>query len=324
MAAAELALWARNHRLSRRDIQTALWEKRTLVKTALMRGTLHLIPSVDFPLYISALRTSRVRATLHIMARYGVTAREAYAVRDAVVETLAAGPLKRRELTERVLSLNIVGNKGRTWFEQSAWGVARLAILEGSVCYGPHQGPEVTFIRTDQWLPRKQEIPEDEARKILLRRYLTAFGPATFSDFSRWTGFSMDEVQAIRKSLDEELADVSVGNMRGALLRRDCRAALHSHLDAPIVRLLPAFDPYLLGHAEKEHVVDARWYQRVYHAQWWISPVVLVNGRAVGTWSYGGRRKKLSLDIKLFEKVPKKVQTRIDQETARLKSFLGR
>ncbi|HET9782345.1 MAG TPA: crosslink repair DNA glycosylase YcaQ family protein, partial [Candidatus Dormibacteraeota bacterium] len=37
------------------DVRDALWKSRSLVKTWLMRGTLHLASSDDLPLYIGAM-----------------------------------------------------------------------------------------------------------------------------------------------------------------------------------------------------------------------------------------------------------------------------
>ena len=54
LSAAELALWARAEGLSREDVQRALWQERTLVKTWAMRGTLHLMAAADLPLYAAA------------------------------------------------------------------------------------------------------------------------------------------------------------------------------------------------------------------------------------------------------------------------------
>jgi uncharacterized protein YcaQ len=323
MAAAEMALWARNHRLQRSEIQSALWESRSLVKTALMRGTLHLVSAADFPVYISALRNSRVRQTLHIMARYHISEKEAYAVREAVVDALAAGPMTRRELTDRVLSRNIVGKKGRPWFEQAAWGVARPAILEGLLCYGPAQGQEATFVRVDQWLPKLGPVPEHEARKILLRRYLAAYGPATPTDFSRWTSFSKEETEAVWESLREELIEVSVEGWQGWILREDYPSLVKSRWRETVVRLLPSFDPYLLSHAEKDHLVDRRWYKKVYRSQWWISPVVLLNGRVIGIWAWARRGKRSSFEMEMFAKVSRDIRAKIDEEAARLKNFLA-
>src|SRR5437660_3827496 len=72
MSAAHLQLWTRNHAITRAEIESALWKTRTLVKTSLMRQTLHLIPTDEFPLYIAALRQCRIADALRVMARFGI------------------------------------------------------------------------------------------------------------------------------------------------------------------------------------------------------------------------------------------------------------
>ena len=49
LSSAELTLWARVDSLARDAVARALWEDRTLVKTWAMRGTLHLLPSTEYP-----------------------------------------------------------------------------------------------------------------------------------------------------------------------------------------------------------------------------------------------------------------------------------
>src|SRR5438445_9808945 len=55
-ASAELMLGLRVAGITRRDIRTALWEKRTLVKTVGVRGTLHLLPAHEVPTWMAANR----------------------------------------------------------------------------------------------------------------------------------------------------------------------------------------------------------------------------------------------------------------------------
>src|SRR2546425_2832357 len=272
MSAAEIALWTRDHDLTAAAIHSALWKDRTLVKTSCMRGTLHLLAAADFPIYISALKSSRTRQALRVMARSGVTQGEACEVTGAVVEALRAGPMTRRELTERVLALGLAGKKAKRWFERSWWGVVRQAIVEGLVCYGPDQGQHVTMVRVDQWLkglPGKARVSEPEAGRILLRRYLRAYGPATLRDFSKWTGFSSPEPKAVWESLEEELSEVSVEGGEAFILRQDGDELAASRLGDETVRLLPNFDPYLLAHADKNHLVTSRYYKRVYRQAGW-------------------------------------------------------
>ena len=323
MSAAHMALWARMHHLTRRDLHSALWKSRTLVKTSCMRGTLHLLAAPDLPLYISALRSSRIRAMRKIQARDGrVSEKEGDAVMHAVAETLHSGPMTRGDLTERILSLNILGKKAKKWFELGWWGVVRQAIVEGLICYGPDRGPEVTFVRVDQWLPKQKQLGEQQAKQLLLRRYLRAYGPATPRDFAKWTGMSMPEVRPIWESVRGELLEVSIEDSKGWLLREDCKQLSKCDLGEPVLRLLPNFDPYMLAHVQKHHLVDRPYYKRVYRNAGWISPVVLLDGKSIGTWSLTHRGKDSYLNVQLFAKTAKIFRARIEQEAASLARFL--
>jgi hypothetical protein len=73
---------------------------------------------------------------------------------------------------------------------------------------------------------------------------------------------------------------------------------------------------------DKNHLMDSNYYKRVYRNQKWISPVVLLNGRVIGIWSYTRRGKVLSLKIEPFEKFPKIIHAKIEEESASLGSFL--
>src|SRR6266498_1633094 len=58
MSSAELTLWARVEGLHRQAVHRALWEDRSLVKTWAMRGTLHLLPAGELPMWHAALGAS--------------------------------------------------------------------------------------------------------------------------------------------------------------------------------------------------------------------------------------------------------------------------
>ena len=59
MSSAELTLWARIDSLPSGAVAQALWDERTLVKTWAMRGTLHLLPAAELPMWQAALSTYR-------------------------------------------------------------------------------------------------------------------------------------------------------------------------------------------------------------------------------------------------------------------------
>lgn len=321
MSAAEMQLWARRHDLTRSDVHSALWKNRALVKTSLMRQTLHLIPAADFSIYISALKRSRVEALRRNMSRFGIAPKETDAMTKSIVDALRSGPMTQPELMEQIIPK--VGKKLRKYIEL-AWSIQvfRLALVEGLICYGPERGKKATFVRVDQWLPEQRAVDEHEAKQILLRRYLRAYGPATLQDFSKWAGLPMQEARAVWQSLEEELVEVNIEDKKGWLHREDYGQLVNNSCDDLVLRLLPHFDPYLLGHADKNHLVNAQNYKRVYRNQGWISPVVLLNGRIIGVWSCARRGKQLYMEIEPFEKFPKTIHARIEEEAASLGDFL--
>lgn len=210
----------------------------------------------------------------------------------------------------------------RAWLKY-AWSAARPAVVEGLICYGPSKGGEVTFVRVDRWLPTQTKVLLDEARAELLRRFLAAFGPATANEFTKWSGIGVSESKSILETLAEDIVQVSVDGAPGWMLRRDLSTLAGSSLDTRTPRLLPAFDTLLLAHATKEHLVEPRYYKRVYRPQGWISPVVLIGGRIVGVWSPKTTGKSSTLDIQLFEPASATLRRGIEAEAAALGAFTG-
>src|SRR5580698_2076400 len=116
MSAAYLQLWTRNHALTRPEIENALLKTRTLVKTSLMRQTLHLIPTDEFPLYIAALRPSRLAQAMRVMERCGITRDESAALIPLIMETLSAGPLSRPAIAAAIRPK--ASKRVRFWMEK--------------------------------------------------------------------------------------------------------------------------------------------------------------------------------------------------------------
>ena len=319
MSAAYLQIWARNRSVSVNQIEDLLWRKRSLVKTSLMRQTLHLIAAEDFHLYISALRASRAAPVLRIMAKFGITEAEANDLTSSIVDALASGPMPRQAIHAHAREK--ASKRVRAWMDR-VWSIIRLPISEGLVCYGEGEGNEAMMIRIEQWLPalaKKKMLPAQEAQAELFRRYLRAYGPATMRDFSHWSGIGMAELRKNFPSLPNGLAEID-----GRFLLGEDAAVVQRASSADSVHLLPSFDVYLLAHAAKDHLLEPAFYKRVYRNQGWISPVVLVNGIVVGVWSYEPKGKRLEVVVSPFRSIAKSVRTVIEERAASLAGFFAR
>ena len=323
MSAAYLQLWTRNHALTRAGIEDALWKTRTLVKTSLMRQTLHLIPTDEFAIYIAALRPSRFAQAMRVMDRCGITRDESEALIPLIMETLSSGPLRRPAIAAAIRPK--ASKQVRFWMENS-WSLVRLPVAEGLICYGRGEGNEIVFIRTDHWLPKlKLELMSaTEAQCALLRKYLRAYGPATLHDFSHWAGLPMQEVRPLRALFEPELAEIPGDKKNCFLLRKDVAVLNSSPAVKASIRLLPNFNAYLLAHREKDHLLSAKHYKRVYRNQGWISPVVLIDGAIAGIWSYKLQGKKLRVEIEAFAKLSRIERAGVEEESESLALFFER
>jgi hypothetical protein len=89
------------------------------------------------------------------------------------------------------------------------------------------------------------------------------------------------------------------------------------------VRLLPNFDPYVMGSRPRTAVVPEAFAAKVSRAAGWISPVLLVDGRAAGVWERSKRRGRLEVRIEPFEPLSPSRRRAAEVEAERLASFLG-
>lgn len=137
MSSADLQLRARVQGHAPADLPRALWEERTVVKTWLMRGTLHVVPADDLALFTGALDNRGEYAGAWLRA-FGVTAKQMEELIHAIAGSLDGDCLTREELVARVEP-----RVGRSVAKRlrSGWGeFLKPAARRGVLCFGPSRG----------------------------------------------------------------------------------------------------------------------------------------------------------------------------------------
>jgi uncharacterized protein YcaQ len=332
MSSAELTLAARVDGLRPDDVRRALWEERSLVKTWAMRGTLHLLPAAEFPLWQAALSTRRGWETAAWQRGFGVTLGELARLNDAVAEALDGRLLTREELAARVGELTgseELGDKLR-----GSWGaLLKPAAALGWLCFAPNQDQQVRFTRPDTWLGGWTDHDPEEAMAEVTRRFLAASGPVTREDFARWWGIpSPARGGRLLERLGDEVARVEVEGTAAYALSADLPGLAEAGGRDPAgaggsraVRLLPAFDQYVVTATLKaERLMPGPFKARVYRPHGWLSPVLLVGGRMDGTWRQEARGRRLQVTVEPFTGPPPVWARRAaEAEAERLAAWAG-
>ncbi len=104
--------------------------------------------------------------------------------------------------------------------------------------------------------------------------------------------------QALSKA--NEITEIRVGERTLWLPKAMPKAGNRDKQTAPVVRLLPAFDTYLLGYKDRTLLVASKHQREVYHGGQTV-PVVLVDGAAAGTWRYRRQEKRLKVNVHPFD-----------------------
>lgn len=320
MSAAELQIAVRA-RCSVADVRDALWKDRTLVKTWLMRGTLHLARSEDLPIFVGAMGRHWVSQMRPSWLKFmQVTEQEFWTICDEIGAALDGTPLTREELIARV-------GRGRServrQVLRSGWGgMLKPAARNGLLCFGPNRGQSVTFVRPESWLPSWRAVDPEQAIVEMARRHLRVYGPATKLDFARWWGAWPGVANAAWKGLAPHLSGVSIEGKRAELLSEDVPVIKRAKLTGS-VRLLPLFDPYLMGHAKRDHLVDHAYAAKVSRTAGWISAVVLVDGTVEGTWTHVISNRSVRITVEPFGKLASQVVAQIRERAEELGRSMG-
>jgi hypothetical protein len=323
MGSAELAIHARVDGLGRDDVQRALWEQRSLVKTWAMRGTLHLVASDELPELVAALGT-RINWLRPVWLRFfKVTREEMLALQDAIGVLLSETPMTRAALAQ-ALAANL-GDEAFAERITSGWGTfLKPAASRGFLCFGPADGRNVTFVDPRQWLRREMPEPSEAALAAVIRRQLHAFPGSSRAELSRWWGIQGGA--PFRKpiaSLGDAVTELVVDGTKVLALTEDLET-LATIAPSTALRLLPAFDPYTLG-LEKaaEPLLPLARRHLVSRTAGWISQVLIVGGAVQGTWTHGARNGRLHLEIVPWRRLTKAERTAVEAEAAEIADFVS-
>jgi hypothetical protein len=335
-SAAQISLWARVQDLRKEDIEKVL-EERSLAKAACMRRTLFLVPAEHLAVFVRG-SARRAEKGIRWALGKGISEHTIEAAIDAVLSVLYE-PLTRPEIAERVsraLRVEMQVVHGGGWGSRSKVAAVpvgeitfpvvdllHLSAARGVVCYGPKRGNEPTFVRADAWIPHWQDVPQDQAEASLLNIYLKAFGPATAADFALWTGMTLREARAIWMHKQADLAPVNVEGWEAEILQEDLHDLVQARLEGPLIRLLPYFDSFLLGHKDRDHLVTMEHRPDVYRAQGWIAPVVLADGKVVAVWEHTIDSNRLCIKVTKFGSLSQHIIATINDEARDLGRFLG-
>lgn len=269
----------------------ALYEDRTLLRMHGMRHTVFVFPA-ELTAIVHASTglavAARERASLlKDMAKAG--APDAAWLKEVEGSLLSALTLRGQAtaaelaLDEPRLREQFVYAAGKNYEGVHTVSTRLLRVLgvEGKVVRGRPLGSWTSSQFRWAVAPEHPELDVAEAQSTLLRRWLTACGPATEADLKWWTGWRVTDVRralttigAEPVSLDEGLGYVAAGDL----------APLAGPAE-PWAALLPGLDPTAMGWQQRDWYLAPELRPALFDGSGNVGPTVWWDGRVVGGWA---------------------------------------
>lgn len=297
LSAAELSVGLRATGVTRGDVTRALWKDRTLVKTFGPRGTVHLLPADELPLWTGALSAVPTR-TGPSPKNTGMTPDQVETVLDAVADALTGAELTIDELSDEVVARTgpWAGDLVMPAF-QGMWPrwrqVLHLAGHRGALCYAPNRGRRATYTN-----PGHTPLPGPQAQAALVRRYLYAYGPATPYDFAKWLAAPRGWAAQLFLDLAGSGAIEEVNDESGEPAWVVAGDTVFPAEPVRGVRLLPYFDAFTIASQPRERLFPGAAYERALAGgQAGNFPVLLVDGVVAGVWHQRRSGRRIAVTV---------------------------
>ncbi len=314
------SLWAvglRTNGATEKDIERAITERK-IVRTWPMRGTLHFVHPSDVR-WMLKLCTSRI--IQRAKGRYKQLELDETVFekcRALTIKSLAGGKMVTRP------QMYEVWRQGGIKIENTPIGNRGLHILghlamEGLICFGPRIGKQPTFVLLDEWIRKSKDMTHEEALAEITKRYFTSHGPATLHDFVWWTQLPVTDA---KKGLSQVEIELEKQEMNG----KTYWFAPHATKTIPSTNkafLLPYYDEYVVGYKYRDDIIHTTDTLKINNRGGILNPVIVVNGKVIGTWKRTLKNNCVSISLALFRNIHGFEKKAIEEAAKEYATFLG-
>jgi hypothetical protein len=305
-----LAVAVRSNQITVSAVEDALREGR-IVRTWPMRGTLHLVPAEDAGWMVRTFAPRSIRAATTRRRGLGLTNDVLDRALTILADALAGGQRFIRPELYRRLEEAGVATSG-----QRGVHILGFAAEQGLIAGVGSIARQPAFGLLAEIAPRPRKMELDEAQSEMSWRYIRSHGPVTAQDFAWWTGSTLNAARAAFASNETKLRRVDVDSIT-YVEARDHRPSASA---ATGTWLLPGFDELYLGYRDRSALLDQAHAGRIVPGGNGVfRPVVVHDGRIVGTWTRSGT----TAGVSLFEDSRRPRDSDLADAVARVERLLG-
>lgn len=310
------ALWAVGSRMTGATLAAveAAVTAGHILRTWPMRGTIHFVLPREAKWLLTLCAQKVLAGHGRRMAQLGLDETTMVRCGDLCREVLADGqPMTRAAL------LTHFNEDGISTERQRGYHILWHLAHKGLICLGPQQGRHQTFALLDRWAPDADAWPREQALAALVTRYFVSHGPATTADFARWSGLTLGDIRQGIALAGDALRNATIDGTEYWL-----GAAVAVNNDEPRALLLAGFDEFVIGYKDRDAVLPPEHAAKVVPGNNGVfQPLIVHDGRVIGTWQRKLKAKSLDITLKPFVPLGADRLAQVTDAAAAYSAFMG-
>jgi hypothetical protein len=310
-AGAKWSVGLRQAKSTEAEVEESLTDK-IIVRSWVMRGTLHFVASVDLRWLLTLLAPTVIAGNKRRYRELELDEGTLSRSNALLAKAVDGGNLHSRKELLELLKRNGIPTEG-----QRGVYMLQRASLDGLICQGVVQANNPEFMSLDGFPERKTE--REEALAELARRYFNSRGPATLKDFTWWSGLPASEARAGLASIEGELRQ----EMVDGTIYWQAADVPTSRGRKQIVHLLPGFDEYLLAYKDRSASLGKLNFNQLAPTGGMLPGTIVIDGRVAGTWKRTFKKGEVIISLHPFRALSHVEETGVALAGKRLGEFLG-
>jgi hypothetical protein len=295
-------------------VETA-FEKGEILRTHLLRPTLHLVPAENIR-WLLNLTAPGIKARLRLRQKQlGLTESHLKKCNRIIKDSLKG----ENHLTREELRAILVKTKPPLE-NHRIYHILVNSELDGITCSGRIKGGKQTFALLDERVPKTQDLTKEESLKKIAGTYFTSRGPATLQDFIWWSGLSVTNSKIALELAKPDLVSEKISAETYWL----SNSLNYPKKEKASVHLLSAFDEFLISYKDRSASVPAKYQKKTISDNGIFWPVIVINGQVRGLWTRTIKKDKVIVEIKLFEPANKSINNQIESWSESYGLFLDK
>ena len=276
-----LSLFARDNKFKKSDLERELYEKKSMGRIRGMRRTLFIETLNWIPIVYTATNNLIEYSFEKYMEFHKVSLKEYQETSQNIIKIMKSRELSASEIRKELNSksnipaiIQVMCNRGllirgrpiKNWKDRRN----KYALFNDYF-------PELNLNSYD----------ENEAIKILVEKYIKAYGPVTETDIAWWLGLTKSKIKEVLKIIKQNLENVKISNVHKTyIMDKEELVNLENNSinEKPSLSLLPGLDPYPMGFKDRERYINTQNYNYLFDRSGNITSTIFLDGVAIGVW----------------------------------------